>query len=185
VPWPTIRNRESSGVLESTAVWSEGNAFIMATSASNDRIVSKNKRASFDYELGERFEAGLVLIGSEARSLRAHSADLRDAWVDVDTGGEAWVKGLKIPELNHAAFGHDEKRPRKLLLHSAQIQKLRGKVQAEGMTLVVTQCYFKQGRVKIEIALARGKKKYDKRHAEKERMATREAQAAIRRVHRP
>jgi SsrA-binding protein len=172
-------------VLETTAVWSAGYAFIMATSSSNDRIISRNKRASFDYELGERFEAGLVLIGSEARSLRAHSADLRDAWVDVDLRGQAWVKGLKIPELNHAAFGHEEKRPRKLLLHSAQIERLRGKVQAEGMTLVVTQCYFKQGRVKIEIALARGKKKYDKRHAEKERMATREAQAAIRRVHRP
>jgi SsrA-binding protein len=156
----------------------------MATS-SNDRVIAKNRRASFDYELGERLEAGLVLIGSEARSLRERSADLRDAWVDVDPRGEAWVKGLKIPELNHAAFGHDEKRPRKLLLHSAQIEKLRGKVQADGMTVVVTQCYFKQGRVKLEIALARGKKNYDKRHAVKERQATREAEAAMRRVHRP
>ncbi len=181
----TIRNRESCGVREGAAVWSEGYALTMATSLSNDRIISKNKRASFDYELGERLEAGLVLIGSEARSLRAHSADLRDAWVDVDQHGEAWVKGLKIPELNHAAFGHDEKRPRKLLLHAAQIEKLRGKLQAQGMTLVVTQCYFKQGRVKIEIAVARGKKKYDKRHAEKEKQETREAQAAVRRVYRP
>jgi len=156
----------------------------MATSTSNDRLISKNKRASFDYELGERLEAGLVLIGSEARSLREHSADLRDAWVDVDSRGEAWVKGLKIPELHHAAYGHDEKRPRKLLLRAAQIEKLRGKVEAEGMTLIVTQCYFKQGRVKIEIALARGKKNYDKRHALKEKQATREAEAAMRRVHR-
>ena len=155
----------------------------MATS-SNDRLIAKNRRASFDYELGERVEAGLVLIGSEARSLREHAADLRDAWVDVDPRGEAWVKGLKIPELNHAAFGHDEKRPRKLLLHAVQIEKLRGKLQAAGMTLVVTQAYFKQGRVKLEIALARGKKTYDKRHALKERQETREAQAAVRRVHR-
>ena len=155
----------------------------MATS-SNDRLIAKNRRAAFDYELGERVEAGLVLIGSEARSLREHAADLRDAWVDVDPRGEAWVKGLKIPELNHAAFGHDEKRPRKLLLHAGQIDKLRGKLQSAGMTLVVTQAYFKQGRVKLEIALARGKKTYDKRHALKERQETREAQAAVRRVHR-
>jgi len=157
----------------------------MATSNSGDRIIAKNRRAQFDYELGERFEAGLVLIGSEAKSLRQHTADLRDAWVDIDTRNEAWVKGLKIPEIAHAAFGHDEKRPRKLLLHSEQIEKLRGKLEAEGMTLVVTQCYFKQGRAKVEIAVAKGKKLYDKRHAVKDREATREAQAAIRRVHRP
>lgn len=156
----------------------------MATSSSGDRLVSKNRRAHFDYELGERFEAGLVLIGSEARSLRQHSADLRDAWVDIDARSEAWVKGLKIPEMNHAAFGHAEKRPRKLLLHAEQIRKLRVKLEAEGMTLVVTQCYFKQGRVKLEIAVARGKKNYDKRRTIKERDATRDAQAAIRRVHR-
>jgi len=157
----------------------------MATPTSGDRIVSKNRRAQFDYELGDRYEAGLVLIGSEARSLREHTADLRDAWVDIDTRNEAWVKGLKIPEMSHAAFGHEEKRPRKLLLHADQIQKLRGKLEAEGMTLIVTQCYFKQGRAKIELAVARGKKKYDKRRTVKEREATREAQAAIRRVHRP
>jgi SsrA-binding protein len=157
----------------------------MATSNSGDRIIAKNRRAQFDYELGERYEAGLVLIGSEAKSLRQHTADLRDAWVDIDPRNEAWVKGLKIPEIAHAAFGHDEKRPRKLLLHSEQIEKLRGKLEAEGMTLVVTQCYFKEGRAKVEIAVAKGKKLYDKRRTVKEREATREAQAAIRRVHRP
>ena len=156
----------------------------MAASTSGDRLISKNRRAQFDYELGERFEAGLVLIGSEARSLREHSADLRDAWVDIDAKSEAWVKGLKIPEITHAAFGHAEKRSRKLLLHSDQIRKLRTKLEAEGMTLVVTQCYFKQGHAKLEIALARGKKKYDKRRTLKEREATREAEAAIRRQHR-
>lgn len=156
----------------------------MATVPSGDRVISKNRRASFDYELGDRYEAGLVLIGSEVRSLRDHSADLHDAWVDVDTRGEAWVKGLKIPVMNHAAFGHAEKRSRKLLLHAAEIHKLRTKLEADGMTLVVTQCYFKKGRVKVEIALARGKKNYDKRHTIKERQETREAQAAIRRAHR-
>ena len=157
----------------------------MANITSGDRLISKNRRAQFDYELGDKYEAGIVLIGSEARSLREHAADLRDAWVDIDTRNEAWVKGLKIPEMSHAAFGHEEKRPRKLLLHADQIQKLRGKLEAEGMTLIVTQCYFKQGRAKIELAVARGKKKYDKRRTVKEREATREAQAAIRRVHRP
>jgi len=156
----------------------------MATTSTGERLVSRNRRAQFDYELGERFEAGLVLIGSEARSLREHSADLRDAWVDIDTRSEAWVKGLKIPEMSHAAFGHEEKRPRKLLLHADQIRRLRVKLEADGMTVVVTQCYFKQGRAKLEIALARGKKKYDKRRTLREREATREAQAAIRRVHR-
>jgi len=157
----------------------------MATSSPGDKLISKNRRAQFDYELGDRYEAGLVLIGSEARSLRDHAADLRDAWVDIDAHNEAWVKGLKIPEMTHAAFAHEEKRPRKLLLHAEQINKLRGKLEAEGMTLVVTQCYFKQGRAKIEIAVAKGKKNYDKRRTVKEREATREAQAAIRRVHRP
>jgi SsrA-binding protein len=156
----------------------------MATTSTGERLVSRNRRAQFDYELGERFEAGLVLIGSEARSLREHSADLRDAWVDIDSRSEAWVKGLKIPEMTHAAFGHEEKRPRKLLLHADQIRRLRVKLEADGMTVVVTQCYFKQGRAKLEIALARGKKKYDKRRTLREREATREAQAAIRRVHR-
>src|SRR5215471_11483575 len=122
-----------------------------------DRLVSKNRRAFFDYEIGDVVEAGLVLIGSEVRSLRENSADLTDAWVDVDARGEAWVKGMRVPPLKHAAFGHDERRPRKLLLHREQIDKLRGLVEREGMTLIVTKCYIKSGRAKLEFALARGK----------------------------
>src|SRR5512143_2088627 len=86
-----------------------------------DRLIAKNKRARFEYELGEAFEAGMVLIGSEVRSLREHPADLSDAWVDIDPRGEAWVKELRIPKLKHAAFGHDERRPRKLLLHAGEL----------------------------------------------------------------
>ena len=93
-----------------------------------DRLISKNRRASFNYELGDAYEAGLVLIGSEARSLRENTADLTDAWVDIDSRNEAWVKGMRVPPLKHAAFGHDERRPRKLLLHREQIDKLRGLV---------------------------------------------------------
>ena len=146
-----------------------------------DRLVSKNRRASFDYELGDSYEAGLVLIGSEARSLRENTADLTDAWVDIDGRNEAWVKGMRVPPLKHAAFGHEERRPRKLLLHREQIDKLRGLVERDGMTLIVTKCYIKNGRAKLEFSIARGKKVHDKRHALKAKMADREAEAAMRR----
>lgn len=146
-----------------------------------DRLLARNRRAFFDYEVGDGFEAGLVLIGSEVRSLRENAPGLVDAWVDIDSRGEAWVKGMRIPAMKHAAFGHEEKRTRKLLLHSEQIVKLRASVDREGMTLVVTKCYFKNNRAKVEVALARGKKNYDKRHALKAKQADREAQAAMRR----
>jgi len=151
---------------------------------SGDRVISRNRRAHFDYEIGTTYEAGLVLIGSEVRALRDRAGDLTDAWVDIDVRGEAWIKGMRIPELAHAAFAHQEKRPRKLLLHGSQIQSLRSKVEAEGMTIVATRCYFRQGRVKVEIALARGKKSHDKRQALRERESAREARDAIRRIHR-
>jgi len=145
-----------------------------------DRLVSKNRRAFFDYEIGDTFEAGVVLIGSEVRSLRENAADLGDAWVDIDGRGEAWVRGLRIPPLKHAAFGHEERRPRKLLLRKEQIDKLRGANQRDGMTLIVTQCYFKSNRVKLEVAEGRGRKKYDKRQVVKARDAAKEAREAIR-----
>jgi SsrA-binding protein len=146
-----------------------------------DRQVGRNKRAYFDYEMLDTLEAGLVLIGSEARSLRVNGCDLTDAWVDVDRD-EAWVKGMSIPELTHAAVGHERKRKRKLLLHRAEIERLRGASERDGMTLVVTKCYFKNNRAKVEVALARGKKKHDKRQAIRERDAAREAATAMRRA---
>jgi SsrA-binding protein len=152
-----------------------------STAEQGDRLVSKNKRAFFDYEISDTFEAGMVLIGSEVRSLRQHSADLTDAWVDIDQRGEAWVKGMRIPPLVHAAFGHADTRPRKLLMHREQIQRLRGLVERDGMTLIATKCYFKNNHAKIEVAVARGKKKYDKRQALRNKEADREATAAIRR----
>jgi SsrA-binding protein len=145
-----------------------------------DRVVGRNKRASFDYELSDTFEAGLVLIGSEVRSLRMNGCNLTDAWVDI-ADNEAWVKGMSIPTLKHAAFGHEEKRKRKLLMHREQIERLRGASERERMTLVVTKCYFKNNRAKIEVALARGKKKHDKRQALRDREATREAAVHMRR----
>ena len=146
-----------------------------------DRLVSKNRRAYFDYEVGDTHEAGLALIGSEVRSLRENGADLGDAWVDIDRRGEAWIKGLRIPPMKHAAFGHEERRPRKLLLHDYEIERLRGSVERDGMTLIATKCYFKNNRAKIEIAVARGRKKHDKRQSIKDREMTREARQAVRR----
>ncbi len=145
-----------------------------------DRLVSKNRRARFDYELGDTYEAGLVLIGSEVRSLRENGADLGDAWVDIQRD-EAWIKGMRVPPLKHSAFGHEERRVRKLLLHREQIERLRGAVERDGMTLIATKCYFKDNRAKLEIAVARGKKRHDKRQSLRERDASREARAAIRR----
>lgn len=149
---------------------------------SADRVVARNKRARYDYELGERYEAGIVLIGSEARALRDRAADLSDSWVELDSRREAWLKGMRIPELKHAAFAHEEKRPRKLLLHGEELRKLGAVVAREGMTAIATQCYFKDGRLKVEIAVARGRKQHDKRQALREREAAREAEAAMRRA---
>jgi SsrA-binding protein len=122
-----------------------------------------------------------IISVSKVRALREGSADLTDAWVDIDSRGEAWVKGLRIPPLKHAAFGHEERRPRKLLLLREQIDRLRGLNQRDGMTLIVTQCYIKQNRGKIEIAVAKGRKKYDKRQAVREKDADREARVAMHR----
>ena len=154
----------------------------MARNAGGSHVVAKNRRAHFDYELGERREAGLVLTGSEVRSLREKGADVSAAWVDIDARGEAWVKEMNIPALAHARFGHAEKRPRKLLLKREEIERLRGSVDREGVTLVVTQCYFKGNRAKLEVSLAKGRKAHDKRHAIRERESAHEARIAMRRA---
>jgi SsrA-binding protein len=148
---------------------------------SPDRVIATNRRARFNYDLFDSYEAGVSLIGSEARSLRERAADLTDAWVDIDAGSQAWVKGLRIPPMQHAAFGHEERRTRRLLLHAAEIARLRAAVERDGMTIVVTKCYFKNGRVKLEIRLARGRKTHDKRHAIKVKEADREARQAMKR----
>jgi SsrA-binding protein len=144
-----------------------------------DKVVARNRRASFDYELGDRYEAGLVLVGTEVKMLRMGTADLTDTWCSVERG-EAFLNGMKIPMLEGAAFGHaSEKRARKLLLHGREIEELERAIQRDGMTAVATQLYFKDGRAKVEIALARGKKRADKRETIKERDAERETRAAI------
>jgi SsrA-binding protein len=143
-----------------------------------DRDVARNRRATFDYEIEERFEAGLALQGSEVKALRDRSADLSDAWCLIE-GGEAFVRGLNIPVLPGCSCPHQPKRSRKLLLHAREIETLQRGIEREGMTAVALRIYFRNGRAKLELGLARGKRKIDKRQALKEREADRDAQAAM------
>lgn len=148
-----------------------------------EKLIVRNKRATFDYELGERFEAGLVLMGSEVKMLRRGSADLTDAWCSIKQG-QAYLEGVNIPEMSGTAFGHEAKRSRKLLLHGREIEEIQRAIQREGMTITAVRLYFKEGKVKAEIALARGKKSADKRDAMREKDAEREARAAMARARR-
>ena len=143
-----------------------------------DRLIAQNRRARHEFELGKSFEAGIALVGSEARALREGPADITDAWVDVKRG-EAYVQGMRVPPLSHSFLGHEEKRPRKLLLHRAQIEELLSAQERDRMTLVATKLYFKEGRVKLELCVARGKKEYDKRQTLRERQDKRESDRAM------
>ena len=139
------------------------------------RVIADNRKARFNYEIGEVFEAGVALTGSEVKSLRQGKATIAESYADA-RAGEIWLVNANIPEyLQAGRFNHLPKRPRRLLLHRNQINKLMGAVEREGMTLVPLKLYFNEkGRAKIEIALARGKKLYDKRQTEKKRSWERE-----------
>jgi SsrA-binding protein len=139
------------------------------------RVIADNRKARFNYEIGEVFEAGVALTGSEVKSLRQGKATIAESYADT-RGAEIWLVNANIPEyLQAGRFNHLPKRPRRLLLHRNQINKLMGAVEREGMTLVPLKLYFNEkGRAKIEIALARGKKLYDKRQTEKKRSWERE-----------
>ena len=139
------------------------------------KIAAENRKARFNYEIGETFEAGIVLTGSEVKSLRAGKATIGESYADA-RDGEIWLINSNIPEYQQAGrFNHLPKRPRKLLLHQRQINKLAGAVEREGMTVVPLKLYFNdKGRAKIEIALARGKKLHDKRETLKRRSWDRE-----------
>lgn len=128
-----------------------------------------NRRAFHDYEILDTFEAGLVLLGTEIKSLRDHGGNLQDAYITI-SHGEAWLKGCSIaPYRFGSVFNHEEKRERKLLLHKREIAKLQSSAQEKGLTLIPLSFYLKNGRVKVKVAIARGKKTYDKRAALKER----------------
>jgi len=139
------------------------------------KVVADNRRARFNYEIGETFEAGIALTGTEVKSLRQGRATIAESYADT-RGGEVWLINANIPEYVQASrFNHAPKRPRKLLLHRRQIDKLAGGVEREGMTIVPLKMYFNEkGRAKVELALARGKKLHDKRETEKKRTWQRE-----------
>ena len=134
-----------------------------------------------DYAIEDKYEAGLVLTGTEVKSLREGRASLAESFITIDRRGEMWLEGANIPEyLNGTWNNHAPKRKRKLLLHAAQIDKLARQTQAKGFTIIPLSLYFKDGRVKVEIALARGKKEFDKRQSLREEQDKREALRAMR-----
>jgi SsrA-binding protein len=151
-----------------------------ATKDAGTRLVVQNRRARFDFELDDRFEAGMVLQGTEVKTLRGGKGSLAEAWVKVDPSGEAWLMQAHIPEYE---FGnrnnHDPVRPRKLLLHRRELDRLRHAVGAQGVTLVPTRIYFKDGRAKLEFAVGRGKNVADKRRTAAERDARRDVERAL------
>lgn len=143
------------------------------------KVVATNRRARHDYTIEDTYEAGLVLTGTEVKSLREGRASLVDGYAFVD-GGEAWLDAVHIPEyLDGTWNNHAPRRKRKLLLHKAQIVKIENKVKQGGYTIVPLQIYFNDGRAKVEIAVAKGKREYDKRQALRERQDNREADRAM------
>jgi len=141
----------------------------------NNKTVAENRKARFNYAIGETFEAGIVLTGSEVKSLRVGKLNIAESYADARRG-EIWLVNANITEyLQAGRFNHAQKRPRKLLMHRRQINKLIGAVEREGMTLVPLKLYFNEkGRAKVELALAKGKKLHDKRETEKKRSWDRE-----------
>ncbi len=144
------------------------------------KSIALNRRARHEYHFEEIFEAGIVLTGTEVKSLRAGRVSMVDAFGVVENA-EVWLKNLNIsPWEKGNRFNHEPLRPRKLLLHREEIRRLIGKTREKGLTLIPTRMYFQDGRVKVELAVARGKKLYDKREAEAERTAKREMERALR-----
>ncbi len=143
------------------------------------RIVADNRKAHHDYHILETYEAGMVLVGTEVKAIREGRVNLRDSFARVD-GGEVFVFNVHISPDSHRGYAHHEPlRRRKLLLHRSEIRKLIGKTVEKGMTLVPLRMYFKDGRVKLAIGLAKGKKEYDRRETLRRRETERETRAAI------
>ena len=143
------------------------------------KVVANNKRATFDYELLEKFEAGLVLTGTEIKSVRANQVSLQRSYVQAN-GDELWLHEANIAQYKHGnRDNHDPTRPRKLLLHRREINRILSQVQEKGLTLVPVRLYLKNGRAKLEFALARGKKMFDKRATLAEKDSKRQIERAL------
>ncbi|HEX6470867.1 MAG TPA: SsrA-binding protein SmpB [Streptosporangiaceae bacterium] len=144
------------------------------------KFIAQNKRARYDYHIEDTWEAGLVLMGTEVKALRAGRASLTDGYARIKDG-EVWLEGVHIPEYVQGTWtNHAPRRPRKLLLHKREIARLVNRTQEPGLTLVPLSLYFKDGKAKVEIALARGKRAHDKRQAIAQREARREMDRAVR-----
>jgi SsrA-binding protein len=143
------------------------------------KILSDNRKASHNYHLSDRMEAGLVLAGTEVKAAKTGKIQLQDAYAEVSEG-EAWLFNAHISQYSHGnRENHDVVRKRKLLLHRAEIDKLQAKTREKGLTVIPTKLYLKGGRIKCELAIGKGKKLHDKRESEREREANAEARAAI------
>ena len=143
------------------------------------KVVARNRKAKFEYELFDSYEAGIELRGSEIKSIRAGQVSLAEAYVRTN-GRQAWLVGAHIAPYDQAsAFNHDPERERRLLLHKKEIKALFDSIRLKGMTIIPTQLYLKKGRAKVEIAVARGKRQYDKRQAIKKRDMDRDIDRAL------
>lgn len=146
-----------------------------------NHTVALNRRARHDYNVSDKYEAGIVLTGTEVKSLREGQASLIEGFAAFDNSGELWLEQVHIPEyLNGTWTNHSTRRKRKLLLNRSELVKISRQIQDPGLTLVPLSLYFKDGRAKVEIGVAKGKREYDKRHALREKQETREAQRAMR-----
>jgi SsrA-binding protein len=143
------------------------------------KVIAQNRRARHDYTILDTYEAGVALMGTEVKSLRMGRASLVDSFATIDDG-EVWLRNLHIPEYTQGSWtNHEPRRTRKLLLHRSEIERLIGKTREGGLTLVPLSLYFSDGKVKLELALARGKRAYDKRADLAKRDAEREIQRAV------
>jgi SsrA-binding protein len=143
------------------------------------RVVADNRKAFHDYHVLESFEAGVVLLGTEVKAIREGRVNLRDSFARVDKG-EVWLENVHISPYSHTGYAHhEERRQRKLLLHDHEIRKLTGRVAEKGLTMVPLQMYFKNGRVKVQLALVKGKQAHDKRETIRRREVDRETRAAV------
>ena len=150
----------------------------------DEQLIVKNRRATFDYSIEDTYEAGVVLVGSEVKSLRAGKVDVVDAFASVDRG-ELWLKQLRIAPLETAnAYPHDPLRQRKLLVHRRELEAIEKAIARGGYTVIPLRLYFKDGRVKVQLALAKGKKTFDKRQEIVKKTADREAKAEMARGRR-
>lgn len=145
------------------------------------KVISKNRKAFHDYEIGDSYEAGIQLQGTEVKSLRAAKVNLGGGWVDIDQNLQAWLKEVHIGLYAQGNLhNHEEQRPRRLLLHKAEIKRLLRSIEEKGLSVIPTKIYFKNSYIKVEICLGKGKKHHDKREASKSQDAKRDIARALR-----